>query len=57
MRRRHVSLHYCSGCRMTTRHAETEATSTCLRCGTAKHLNRVVKTATPHEHDGETGWN
>jgi hypothetical protein len=42
---------------MTTRHAETEATSTCLRCGTAKHLNRVVKTATPHEHDGETGWN
>lgn len=51
MRRRDVSLHYCNSCGATTRHTETENTSTCLRCGTVKQISRVVKAVSVPENE------
>jgi uncharacterized paraquat-inducible protein A len=47
MKRRANSLHYCSQCRMTTRHVETATASTCTRCGAEKPVTRVVRSPEP----------
>ena len=56
MKRRLTSLHYCSVCKSTTKHTESETTSACLRCGAIKNVTRVVKTNANPNRD-ESGWN
>ncbi|MFH0938297.1 MAG: hypothetical protein V1899_03320 [Planctomycetota bacterium] len=43
MKRRQVSLRYCSTCKATTRHTEAENTTTCTRCGTVKQVARITR--------------
>lgn len=57
MRRRDVSLHYCSNCGATTRHSEAENTSTCLRCGTVKQISRVIKAVAQPDQERNTEFN
>jgi hypothetical protein len=57
MRRRDVSLHYCNSCGSTTRHAESEHTSTCLRCGTVKQITRVVKAVNQPDRERNMEFN
>lgn len=57
MRRRDVSLHYCNSCGSTTRHSETDTTSTCLRCGTVKQITRVVKAVNQPDRERNMEFN
>ncbi len=57
MKRKPLGLHYCSSCKATTRHAEAETTSTCLRCGTVKPVMRVVKSPASTQREEEAHWN
>ena len=58
MKRRQTSLHYCSLCKSTTKHTESETTSVCLRCGAIKNLTRVVAKSSPsQEHSEDARWN
>ena len=57
MKRRQNTLHYCDRCKATTRHTETETTTTCIGCGAVKTLSRVVKAATGHQPtDSDSHW-
>ena len=51
MKRGPTSLHYCNCCRATIRHTETELTSACQRCGTVKHVIRIVKHAAHYQEE------
>ena len=57
MKRRQLSLHYCSICKATTKHSESETTSVCLRCGATKTLTRVTKSNANPQRNDEPGWN
>ena len=59
MKRRQTSIHYCSLCKATTKHTESETTSVCLRCGAIKNLTRIVAKSNPNsqEHSEDARWN
>jgi len=56
-KRREVSLHYCSHCKSTTRHTETQASATCLRCGTVKTITRMLKPVAKGPAADDPFWN
>ena len=57
MKRRQTSLHYCSVCKATTKHTESETTSVCLRCGAIKALTRVTKSNANPQRGDDAAWN